>query len=67
MAAASVLSRVGTSHAHVIPAGLTSAPAGPPDGCAIDQNAGAAVLRATTFVLTSLGALVRLRVAALGE
>jgi hypothetical protein len=40
-----------TSHAHVIPDGLTSAPAGPPDGYAIDQNAGAAVLRATTSVL----------------
>jgi hypothetical protein len=40
-----------TSHAHVIPDGLTSAPAGPPDGYAIDQNAEAVVLRATTSVL----------------
>ena len=53
-AAASVLSGLRTCHAHVIPDGLTSAPAGPPDGYAIDQNAGAAVLRATTSVLKLL-------------
>jgi len=52
--AASVLSGLKTNHAHVTPDGLTSAPVGPPDGYAIDQNAGAAVLRATTSVLKLL-------------
>jgi len=64
-AAASVLSGLRTSHALVTSNGLTSAPAGPPDGCAIDQNAGADALRATTSVLRLLYKAVAERVSKL--